>query len=347
MNGQTKRQTELDILRLLAILAVIAMHAGGNKYLSANFNPSRHSMFVAAIVWCVLEFFMISGRFFLDPQRSITIKSIWLKYVRRIVVVFVVWTSVYVLYYVKSGIYDGLNIWGVLTQWIDGPYHFWYLYALVALYAFAPLLRKLTVDEKVMGYFLILFAVSDIIGEYLIYLPKLGGIVDTVYGKLWLANVAGYIGYYVLGYFIYHYKDSICRKLELAIYIAGGTAFVATIILEGYISPELREIDFVKQYLKPNVILFSSALYLFFVKRVSKIEFSVRTVKLFSKLTELSFGVYILHALVNEFISYIPLPQPMQHPYIWLLILTIAIYLVSLGLTILIRKIPVIGKKIT
>lgn len=61
---QTKRETELDILRLLAILAVIMMHAGGNAYLSSNFDANRHSMFVAAIVWCILAFFMISGRFF-------------------------------------------------------------------------------------------------------------------------------------------------------------------------------------------------------------------------------------------------------------------------------------------
>lgn len=53
----SKRETELDILRLLAILAVIAMHAGGNQYLSPNFNSNHHSMFVASIVWCVPVFF--------------------------------------------------------------------------------------------------------------------------------------------------------------------------------------------------------------------------------------------------------------------------------------------------
>lgn len=71
----SKRETELDILRLLAILAVIAMHAGGNQYLSPNFNSNHHSMFVASIVWCVPVFFMISGRFFLDPSRDVTIKK--------------------------------------------------------------------------------------------------------------------------------------------------------------------------------------------------------------------------------------------------------------------------------
>ncbi|MFQ6963096.1 MAG: acyltransferase family protein [Oscillospiraceae bacterium] len=77
---ETKRQTEFDVLRLLAILAVIAMHAGGNAYLSSNFDPRQHSMFVAAIVWCVPVFFLISGRFFLDPQRygiNIYAASLW------------------------------------------------------------------------------------------------------------------------------------------------------------------------------------------------------------------------------------------------------------------------------
>lgn len=73
--SEMKWQTEFDVLRLLAILAVIAMHAGGNKYLSGNFDPRQHSMFVAAIVWCVPVFFLISGRFFLDPQRSVTVEK--------------------------------------------------------------------------------------------------------------------------------------------------------------------------------------------------------------------------------------------------------------------------------
>lgn len=344
---EMKRQTELDILRLLAILAVIMMHAGGNKYLSSNFDSNRHSMFVAAIVWCVPVFLLISGRFFLDPQRNITIEKIWNKYVRRIVVVFLVWTSVYTLYYIKSGGYDGLNIWGILTQWIDGPYHFWYLYALAGLYALTPLLRKLTENEKVMTYFLALFAISNIIGEYLIYLPKSGGIISTVYDRIQLNYLAGYVGYYVLGYCIYHYRNRLSRKHEAAIYTAGGIALFATIAFEGCVSPELQASDFIKQYLKPNVILYSSAIYLLFVKRVSQIDFSDRIIKAFQKLTELSFGVYILHALVNELLALIPIVQPVAHPYFALFVLTAAIYFISLLCTWLIRKIPVVGKMIT
>ena len=344
---ETKRQTELDILRLFALWAVILMHAGGNPYLSPNFNANHHSMFVAALVWCVPAFLMISGRFFLDPERSITIRKLWKKYLPHIAIVFLTWTTIYTLYYVKSGGYDNLSIWGILTQWVEGPYHFWYLYATIGLYALTPILRKITADDTVMAYFLVLYALANLVLEYLVYLPKTGGIVETAFGKLWLGIFTGYVGYYVLGYFLFHHRNPISEKLEMTVYLVGALSLAVTIILEGQISPELQEADFVKQYLKPNVILFSSALYLFFVRRVSQIRFSGKFVFVLQKLTEWSFGVYILHALVNELLAFFPIPQPVAHPYLVQFLLTAVIYVVCLVATWLIRKIPYVGKKIT
>lgn len=344
---QTKRETELDILRLPAILVVIMMHAGGNAYLSPNFDANRHSMFVAAIVWCMLAFFMISGRFFLDPQRDVTVRKIWGRYLLRIAIAFVVWSAVYTAFYVLSGAYDALNAWGILTQWIEGPYHFWYLYALMGLYILTPFFRKITEDDRLMTYFLVLFFAVNIISEYFVYFPKTGGTIHTALNKFGFGMLIGYCGYYVLGYFIFKNKDQMSRKLEGILYAVGIVSLAATIVLEGRITPELREADFVKQYLKPNVILFSAAIYTFFVVRVSRFRFSDRTIRLFGRLTELGFGVYILHAIVNEFVSFIPLPQPISHPYLVLVVLTVIIYAVSLALTWLIRKIPYVGKKIT
>lgn len=346
MREQAKRQTELDVLRLLAILAVIVMHAGGNSQISESLHPNHHSMFVAAIVWCVPVFFMISGRFFLDPGRNVTTESILKKYIPRIILAYLIWTAVYVAYYVWAGTYDGLNVYGIINQFIEGPYHFWYLFTLVGLYIVTPILRKVTTDKSMTAYFLVVFFAVNLVFEYLVYIPKVGNIISLFTNKVGI-GIIGYVGYFMLGYYLYSIKDTIRLKTEICLYIAGVCLWILTIILEGQVSPELQDADFVKQYMKPNVILYSSSIYLFFIKRISKITFSERTQRVFAKLTELSFGVYILHALVNEFISYIPLPQPIQHPYIWLLALTIVIYLISLSLTYLIRKIPVIGKKIT
>ena len=332
---QQKRQTELDILRFLAILAVIAIHASETLTVQVfNFSLSFHVL----IVWCVPIFFMISGRFFLDPERNVTTKKILVKYVPHIAIAYVVWSAIYTLYYYLTGSYSGLNIFGVLEQFIEGPYHFWYLYVLIGLYLITPFLRKIAQDDTLLFYFLILFSVINVILEYLIYVPKFGTVIETFIKNFDLNMPVGYVGYFMIGYFIWHKKEKIGKKAEITIYAVGAIALIGTVVAEGLITSELKNADFVKQYMKPNVIIYSAAIYTFFIKRISKINFSDRSAKAFGFLTEMGFGVYCIHALINAFIKI---------PASLVLTRTVSIYLISLLLTFLIRKIPVVGKKIT
>lgn len=344
MSTETKRQTELDILRLLATLAVIMIHAGLGP--STDSEPVRRVFWGihVAIVWCVPVFFMISGRFFLDPERNVTTEKILRKYIPHIAIALLFWSAIFTAFYVVSGTYNNLNIFGILEQFIQGPYHLWFLYALLGLYLLTPVLRKIAADEKLLVYLLVLFAVSNITFEYLIYLPKVGGIVENFANRLGIGTVTGYAGYFLLGYFIQRKKDDLSKKAEVAIYLLGVAMLAATIAAECLISPELREADFVKQYMKPNVVLFSGAIYTFFVKRVSKIHFSPRTRRMFGVLTEYGFGVYCIHALLN---ASLPTPQLAALPLTTSLLRVLCLYLASLFLTWLIRKIPYVGKKIT
>lgn len=333
--AETKRQTELDLLRLLATLAVITIHA---VKISAPFG-------IAPLVWCVPVFFMISGRFFLDPQREVSIRKLFRKTIPHIVVAFLFWSAVFTGYYLLTGSYHDLNSFGVLAEFLHGPYHLWFLYALTGLYLLTPALRRIAADDTTLIYTVLLFAVVNLITEYLIYLPKLGPLVEDSITRLGLQAVTGYLGYDLLGFLIWKKKDAIGKKAELAIYILGVVMFAATITAECLINSELREADFVKQYMKPNVMLFSAALYTFFVKRVSQWHFSERVRRCLAKLTEYGFGVYCIHALLNELLAKaVALCHLDSVPaLLWVPVL----YLFCLLLTGLIRKIPVIGKMIT
>lgn len=330
---ETKRQTELDVLRLIATLAVIAIHS---VKISASFT-------IAPLVWCVPIFFMISGRFFLDPKRKITTANLFKKNILHIAMAFIFWSAVFTVYYLVSGSFDGLSKFGILAEFIHGPYHLWFIYALIGLYLLTPILRKITADDRTLTYTLLLFAAVNIITEYLIYIPKIGSVAEEFISRLGLQTLTGYMGYYLLGHFIQAKKDAISKKTEVVIYILGIFMFVATIVAESLISSELRSIDFVKQYMKPNVIIFSAALYTFFVKRVSECRFSEKTQRIFAKLTEYGFGVYCVHALINEFVQ---TPQFSALPIISSLLRVLILYLLSLIITWLIRKIPVVGKMI-
>ena len=269
------------------------------------------------------------------------------KYLFRIVLAFAVWSGIYAVYYILSGAFVDLNFNGIMFQYLEGPYHFWYLYMLAGLYIMTPFLRKIANDNHLCTYFLILFAIFNVITEYIIYIPKNGDIISYAVNRLGLDMILGYVGYFVLGYFIHNNKEKITLKWEAVIYSFGTLMLIVTCLLEDALNVELQDAYFVKQYLKPNVIVFLVALFVFFVKRISKIDFSQKTRSIFAKLTEYGFGAYLLHALVIEFLSYVPLPTPIIHPYVVLFLLTAVALLISLLLTALIHKIPVIGKIIT
>lgn len=339
-----KRQTELDILRFLATLAVIVIHMGRIPFVSDCWASGRLSMSIAPYVWCVPVFFMISGRFFLDPEKNIPLKVLFQKYIFRLILAFALWSAIYTAYDVWAGTYGNLNIFGILTEYLHGPTHFWYLYTAVALYLLTPFLRKVVSDKTVCIYALVLFAIYNITTQYLIYIPKVGGILESTVSRLGLESLSGYVGYFLLGYVLYVYQEKITKKWEVTIYFLGVLLLVLTYVLDISISDELRAADFVKQYQKPNVVFYSAALYLFFIKRVSKLTFSEKICTVFAKATEYGFGVYILHALVIELLSFLPYPAQPISPVVITPLLAVCVYLISFILTAMIRKLPIVGK---
>ncbi len=347
---EMKRQTELDILRFGAIFAVILMHANGHEKITSHFNNTFWGCVIASTVWCVPVFFMISGRFFLDPERENTIEKIFKKNISHMVIVFIVWSLIYSIYYYYTGAFAGLNKWGILEEFIQGPFHFWYLLTLISLYMLTPFLRLIVKDKKLTLYFLAISFLIILINSYVIYIPKVGHIIDTFVQRFEFKLFTGYVTYYILGYFIYKYQSEWTKKKVLTIYLAGILMYLFTIIAQGYMiynhipSPAG---DFIQQYQKINVIIYSSGIYFFFVNRVSQVDFSEKTKKIFARLTEYSFGVFILHGLVNSVMEYIPLPKNLPLPGVVLILYIVLIYLGSLMGTYIIRKIPVVGKWIT
>jgi surface polysaccharide O-acyltransferase-like enzyme len=346
-----QRQTELDILRFLATLAVIMTHVCGGTVKAIPVTTPTW-MFLnscrAAVTWDVPIFVMISGRFFLDESRAITMKDIFGKYLKRLILAFVVWSAVYQAYYVIHSAITGagyLNIKGILSEWITGAYHLWYLYMLAGLYILTPFLRKIAQDKKLTEYFLILFVVSQFVTNYAVAIPKVGEIISTVLGITYFHFTLGYAGYFLLGYYLYRY--GVPEKWEKPLYALGIMlvvfSAVATTLHSRY---EGAPNAWFSTYQMPNIIIESAALYTFFVKRVSKLQFSQRCRAFFAQMTELGFGVYLVHALIIDLIALTGLTVKIL-PVLTVPLLTAVVLMLSLILTKLIRSIPRVGKLIT
>lgn len=343
-----KRETELDILRLLAMLAVIWVHVGGMEtdILPTSDPNCQWLIFLKSVMtWEIPVYVMISGRFFLDPDRQMPFSKI-LKAIGRLVLAFVVWNVVYQIWYIGRDTYTGLNWKGILSQALIGPYHFWYLYMIVGLYLITPFLRKITEDKCLSEYFVGLFFLFMLLTKYAVQLPFVGSTIGSMVGSMSMNFVLGYSGYYVLGYYLRRYPLS--DKWERVLYVCGAVLLLLGAATNTVCSA--REGAYTERftgYTNPNTIIVAAAIYTLFTKRISKVQFSEKVTHLISKLSEYSFGVYLVHALVLDFIGMTGLKPTLLHPVIMMPVIMLLTFAVAAVLVAMIRKVPNIGKKIT
>ena len=203
VSSMKKRETEYDLLRLAALMGVIFTHASGVAT-STAFGSSVMAFLTSTVTWHVPVFVMISGRFFLDPERAYPPKKL-LRSITHIVTAFLFWNAIYQVYYILSGAYSGLNWKGILFQGLLGAYHLWFLFMLVGLYAIVPFLRKIVTDRQLTEYFLLLFLVFQGITIYGPALPVIGDLVTGIMGKFQFSFAMGFSGYFVLGYSLYRW----------------------------------------------------------------------------------------------------------------------------------------------
>lgn len=345
---QKKRRTELDILRMLATIAVIATHLCGTAAKTLDVSTSLWAMINsvrAAVTWDVPAFVMISGCLFLRPEKEITIHDIYGKYIKHIAVCFIFWSAVFQLYYYLFA-KNGLNWKGIISELLIGPYPFWYLYMLVGLYMIVPFLRKFTNNKQLLQYFIVLFIAFSFITNYATAIPVIGNYIDTILSKAFFHFVLGFTGYYILGYYISQYEVSF--KWESVIYALGAIGILVSCVgttVQLRMQGEYNE--WFSKYLMPNVIFESMAIFTLFTKRISKMQFSAKTVKLFSNMTQLGFGVYLIHALVIEVFNHLGITVLSFNSLFAIPILTVSVYLICIVIIYIIQRIPVVGKRIT
>lgn len=342
------RETELDILRFIALIAVVLTHVNADFVTSMDIYSTDWliaNTFRALVAWHVPIFVMISGRFFLAPQKEISLRMLYSKYIKRLLIAFVVWSAVYQLYYYATGRMN-LNWKGWITEFIIGPYSFWYLWMCVGLYMITPFLRLISAKKQLSEYFILLFFVFSTLVNFGEGLPIVGTTISAVLDQMYFYFGLGFSGYYILGYYLVNNPPN--KEVEHILYIMALVMLIFTVIATAWQSRSAGEYNgWFTNYLMPTVIIEATALYTFFCKHVRGHMFSDVAKKFWTRITELSFGVYLIHVLAIEFLSLGGLSVTMASPLITVPVLTRITYILSLLIVVVIRKIPYIGEKIT
>lgn len=240
------------------------------------------------------------------------------------------------------------SLWTAFYQMLLGKtqFHLWFLYLMIGLYLITPILRAFVRGASrgdFHWFFLLVFLFASVLPTLLRLRPS-----QTI--RLWVNNldihlVLGYVGYYVLGYYLKNY--TLNRVAEYLIYILGALGAAATVGGTAWLSQRRRElIQTLYNYDSTNIVFMSVAVFVFFRYVLGISEERSRRQRI-SGVAKVSFGVYLVHvffliALDRLNITVLSFPTALAVP-----LLTVAVFLCSFAVAWLISKIPLVGRYLT
>ncbi len=345
-----KRIYYFDKLKIFAAFAVIVIHVSAQNWRSGEVMSTEWLFFTildAVSRWAVPVFIMISGSLFLSKERGI--KQILRNNILRMITAFVFWSVLYVVSDNHQGkemtFADGFH------DFLTGHYHLWYLFTIAALYMLTPFIAKITESEKLTKYLLIISFIFSMV------LPFLLGIF-SVYSEYWKAQVntlisrtdinfvKGYLFYYVLGYWLS--KKEITKRLRILAYFAGlvGAASIVVFTALASIHMEKSNSVFLDNFTF-GCLLESISVFIFFRYNADRRTPSERGGKIIRTVSKYTFGVYLCHAMVLEFISKTLHFNTLSiNSFIAVPLLVLIVGIVSLAISAILNQIPIVKKYI-
>jgi len=198
------RKIFLDKLRIMATCAVVLLHTVTGVMDSTDMSgyPMERTLFLVLldwITWCVPVFVLISGYLFLDPAKNISFQQMLMKYCRRILFALFLFGVPYACLelVVKEGIFRVGMLGDAVLMVCKGKgwAHMWYLYMILGLYFFTPLLKWLLQKMPRWGVYAVLAFLA--LGSSI--LPFLKKICDWEQMVV-LPDGGIYLFYYLCGY---------------------------------------------------------------------------------------------------------------------------------------------------
>ena len=337
---QTERLYYIDVLKSLAIIAVIVIHVSGSLFYMYSKIPLEWWMigniFDSSARWAVPVFFMCSGALLLKSREKI---SIFLKKrIPKILIPLLFWSLVYFIWNHKLSFdISKSDIIAEMKKIISGPNvpHLWFLYSILGLYLITPILSSFVnnSDKNTIKYFLIIGLIGTSIYPAFIKIFGFGIGIP-------LNNVSGYIGYFILGYFLVEYPAEI-KWHKYLIYGFGLAGLFTTIFGTWLIAFRTGAPDqYFYNYFNIAVVSMSIAVFVF-VRDVfiNKKIFS----KQFAVISKCSFGIYLVHMIILEVLAIVGISSTLLHPAFGIPFTVLCLFSLCLLLICVLKKIKYIN----
>ena len=322
-----------------------------------SFNWQIINIYDSLTRWTVPVFVMISGALHLRPNKnSVNFKEELrqiLKKVFRIICAIIFWgvlcnlLNLLTEYFTPNKLITIYSIKNIVTLMIFGPayYHLWFLYMLIGLYLLTPIFRCFVNNckQEHIEYTLFLFFMIGTCFPFINYILKFSPIFNgqTIYFPS--VELTGYVGYYIAGYYFANYE--LKNKTKINIYLLAVLSLFFTITGTAFLSIHKNEpIVSLYGYLLPHTMFAAYGVFLLFKDIFEKIKITDKKIKLITRISKDTFGIYLIHASILQILGFIGLNVSIINTLVSIPMIAITVMIISEIGTITINKIPIINK---
>lgn len=338
---QGKRDGSIDLIKSIAILSVLTIHAFTSCFRSPMGTPDWYGgMFLSAAARAgVPLFLMATGALMLDPNRELSIKRLYTRYLPRLLIALFFWAWLYHVYDLwQSGTLDAGNLWFRFKRlfFFDHESHLYYLHIILLFYAMLPVLRVFTkhADRKTLFYALAVWFVTGILLPTLRpYYPynRFDGIpVQWMLNMTWAS-----MGYGLLGYAIATGKRN--RRIWLLLLLVGLAATYGGTILATLKKGSLD--DRFLQGFSVNTCFYAAGIF-----GLCKSKRSEKGSAIFRYISLASFCVYLSHMLAIKRLKLAGFMDITDISVLMIPLIVLTVFAACLVLYWILSKIPLVRR---
>ena len=309
MFGQGRRDWSVDVLRCISCFMVCLTHS---TRMTVTF---EHGVAIADNMWLHNEiyamlaasptvlFVMVSGIFFLSPERNVRAGKVWRKNVIKMAFAYIFWCGIYACYdiYLMNP-QPEITLKYFVNCWMQEPLHLWYIPMIIGLYIICPILRPITAtsDRKLFKYIIAIFIGGLIL--WTIYYwpthPEEGGYAVPIIDKTPMSLVCQYPFWMLFGWIAYSYRPG--RGFRYLIYLAGIAAALAGIWFNIQNWYGVGDLYFFATTQKFSILSFMKnvALFYFVITVFRNHEFSKIGKAVLRKWSDYTLLIYLVHYLI-------------------------------------------------
>ena len=330
-----KKVQYITNLRILACIGVVLCHVSAMNWYGMIYSNSWlvFTIYEGISRFCVPAFVMISGKLFLDKKKKISTKKLYCQNIWKLIIFLWIWGIMYQIYEQKSLSQIIMNMLECKVQ-----AHLWYIYLAIGLYIATPIIKVWVnaASKKQIEYFLLLCLIFNSIPTLLEGFDfPMFVIVSTVLKKCSVNIVSGYIGYFVLGYYLDEYELS--KRIRRFIYTGGiGLLILCLALTIGFSRYTGKPEECFWNYNGIFIIGWSVCVYVFVKYNMDKITKSYT-----DKISKCTLGIYAVHMFVVFGLSHVGLNTMSFNSVISVPLITILVFSLSYFTIELLRKIPI------